>query len=61
MVVQTPQSTSPAPVVSQEAALDKNEVIIDKPAPVQTEVVSLLAKITPAQQARYSTSFKRWQ
>jgi hypothetical protein len=57
-VVQTPQSTSSAPVVSQEAALDKNEVIIDKPAPVQTEVVSLLAKITPAQQARLNQALK---
>ncbi|MEQ1535690.1 MAG: hypothetical protein ABL923_07400 [Burkholderiaceae bacterium] len=57
-VVQTPQSTSSAPVVSQEAALDKNEVIIDKPAPVETEVVSLLAKITPAQLARLNQALK---
>ena len=58
VVVQTPQNTSSAPVVSQEAALDKNEVIIDKPAPVQTEVVSLLAKITPVQQARLNQALK---
>ncbi len=54
MVVATPA----APVVSQEAALDKNEVIIDKPAPVQNEVVSLLARITPAQLARLNQALK---
>ena len=52
MVVATP------PTVSQEAALDKNEVIIDKPAPVQTEIQSLLAKISPAQQARIAQALK---
>jgi hypothetical protein len=46
------------PVVSQEAALDKNETIIDKPAPVQTEVVSLLAKITQAQLTRLNQALK---
>jgi hypothetical protein len=50
-------ATSP-PAVSQEAALDKNEVIIDKPAPAQSEVQSLLAKITPAQQARIAQALK---
>ena len=54
MVVATPA----APVVSQEAALDKNEVIIDKPAPVQNEVVSLLARITSAQLARLNQALK---
>ena len=54
MMVATPA----APVVSQEAALDKNEVIIDKPAPVQNEVVSLLARITPAQLARLNQALK---
>ena len=44
--------------MSQEAALDKNEVIIDKPAPVQTEVQSLLAKISPAQQSRIAQALK---
>ena len=44
--------------VSQEAALDKNEVIIDKPAPAQAEVQSLLAKITPSQQARIAQALK---
>ena len=52
VVVATPPIVAPGPVVSQEAALDKNEVIIDKPAPVQTEVASLLARISPAQSAR---------
>lgn len=46
------------PVVSPEAALDKNETIIDKPAPVQTEVVSLLAKITQAQLTRLNQALK---
>lgn len=52
IVVATPPVVTPAPAVSQEAALDKNEVIIDKPAPAQIEVASLLAKITPVQLAR---------
>jgi hypothetical protein len=56
--VVTPPVATPAPAVSQEAALDKNEVIIDKPAPVQTEVVSLLARITPAQMARLNQALK---
>jgi hypothetical protein len=46
------------PAVSQEAALDKNEVIVDKAVPAQAEVVSLLAKITPAQQARINQALK---
>ena len=58
IVVAAPPAVTPAPAVSQEAALDKNEVIIDKPAPVQTEVVSLLAKITPAQLARLNQVLK---
>ena len=55
MMVATPPV---APAVSQEAALDKNEVIIDKPAPVQTEVLSLLAKISPSQQSRIAQALK---
>jgi hypothetical protein len=58
VVVTTPPAAPPAPVVSQEAALDKNEVIIDKPAPVQTEVATLLARITPAQSARIAQAVK---
>jgi hypothetical protein len=46
------------PMINQEVALDKNEVIIDKPAPVQTEVLSLLAKITPTQQTRIAQALK---
>ena len=49
---------TPPPAVSQEAALDKNEVIIDKPAPVQTEVATLLARISPAQIARIAQAVK---
>jgi hypothetical protein len=49
---------TPPPAVSQEAALDKNEVILDKPAPVQAEVQSLLAKITPTQQTRIAQALK---
>lgn len=53
---------APAPVpgaaVAQEVGLDKNEVIIDKPAPVQTEVATLLARITPAQSARIAQAVK---
>jgi hypothetical protein len=44
--------------VAPEAALDKNEVIIDKPAPVQTEVATLLARISPAQSARIAQAVK---
>ncbi len=58
MVVATPSTVAPPPAVSQEAALDKNEVIIDKPAPVQTEVQSLLAKISSAQLARIAQALK---
>jgi hypothetical protein len=54
----TPMVVATSPVVSQEAALDKNEVIIDKPAPVQTEVQSLLAKITATQQTRIAQALK---
>lgn len=57
MVVATPSAASPS-VVSPEAALDKNEVIIDKPVPAQTEVQSLLAKISPAQQTRIAQALK---
>ena len=55
MVVATPPVAPPS-AVNQEAALDKNEVIIDKPAPSQAQ--SLLAKITPAQQARIAQVLK---
>jgi hypothetical protein len=48
VVVSSPVVALP-PTVSQESALDKNEVILDKPTPAQAEVVSLLARITPAQ------------
>ena len=58
VVVATPPVAPPPPTVSQEAALDKNEVIIDKPAPVQTESLLLLAKITPSQQARIAQALK---
>ena len=57
MVVATP-SAAPPSVVSPEAALDKNEVIIDKPVPAQSEVQSLLAKISPAQQTRIAQALK---
>ena len=58
IVVATPPVATPAPAVSQEAALDKNEVIIDKPAPAQTEVATLLARISPAQLARINQALK---
>ena len=48
----------PGPAVAQEVGLDKNEVIIDKPAPVQTEVATLLARITPALSARIALAVK---
>ena len=48
----------PGPPVAQEVGLDKNEVIIDKPAPVQTEVATLLARISPAQSARIAQAVK---
>jgi hypothetical protein len=53
-----PLVPSPPPVVAQEAALDKNEIIIDKPAPVQAEALPLLARITPAQVARIAQAVK---
>ena len=58
MVVATPSTVTPPPAVSQEAALDKNEVINDKPTPAQTEVFSLLARISPAQLARINQALK---
>lgn len=64
VVVVTPPMATPAPApvqpttMSQESALDKNEVIIDKPAPVQADAQSLLAKISPAQQARIGQALK---
>jgi hypothetical protein len=49
----------PAPkTVSQEVALDKNEVILDKPAPLPNETASILARITPAQQSRIAQALK---
>ena len=57
-VVVAPPLATPPPVVSQEAALDKNEVILDKPAPAQAEVQSLLAKITATQQTRIAQALK---
>lgn len=56
--VRAPIVVATPPVVSQEAALDKNEVIIDKPAPVQTEVATLLARISTAQIARIAQAVK---
>ena len=56
--VRAPIVVATPPVVSQEAALDKNEVIIDKPAPVQTEVATLLARISSAQIARIAQAVK---
>ena len=53
-----PPVAAAPPAVSQEAALDKNEVIIDKPAPAQTEVATLLARISPAQLARINQALK---
>jgi hypothetical protein len=49
----------PAPkTISQEVALDKNEVILDKPAPLPSETASILARITPAQQLRIAQALK---
>lgn len=56
VVVAASPVVAPVAGVSQEAALDKNEVIIDKPAPSQAQ--SLLAKITPAQLARIAQVLK---
>ncbi len=50
--------SSPSAPVSQEVGLDKNEVIIDKPAPVQAEMSTLLARISPAQSARIAQAVK---
>ncbi len=58
MVVGTTPAVTPSPVVSQESVLDKNEVIIDKPAPVQTETLPLLARITSAQISRIAQAVK---
>jgi hypothetical protein len=49
---------APLPPVAAEASLDKNEVIIDKPAPLQTDRASLLAPISPAQQSRIAQALK---
>lgn len=57
-VAAAPPVAATPPAVSQEAALDKNEVIIDKPAPAQTEVATLLARISPAQLARINQALK---
>ena len=57
-VATAPPVAAAPPAVSQEAALDKNEVIIDKPAPAQTEVATLLARISPAQLARINQALK---
>lgn len=46
------QSAPSATVVSPEAALDKNEVIIDKPGALRADTAGLMARITPQQQAR---------
>jgi hypothetical protein len=60
VVVATPAapSATTSPDVAPEAALDKNEVIIDKPAPVQSEMTTLLARISPAQSARIVQAIK---
>lgn len=58
VVAGTTPAVTPSPVVSQESVLDKNEVIIDKPAPVQTETLPLLARITPAQISRIAQAVK---
>jgi hypothetical protein len=58
VVVATTPTVTSSPVVSQESVLDKNEVIIDKPAPLQAETLPLLARITPAQTARIAQAVK---
>ncbi|MDO8459216.1 MAG: hypothetical protein Q7T07_20125 [Burkholderiaceae bacterium] len=51
-------SAPPAKVVSPEAALDKNEVIIDKPGTLRADTAGLMASITPQQQARIAQTIK---
>jgi hypothetical protein len=57
-VVVAPPPAAPVPSVTQEAALDKNEVIVDKPVALPAEVSTLLARITPAQSARISQALR---
>lgn len=52
------QSAPAATVVSPEAALDTNEVIIDKPSALRADTASLMARITPQQQARIAQAIK---
>lgn len=62
MAPKTPVTATPAvpqsTVVSPEAALDKNEVIIDKPGALRAETAGLMARITPQQQARIAQAIK---
>jgi hypothetical protein len=56
-----PVTSAPAAVrvaVPADASLDKNEVIIDKPAALRGDTAGLLARITPQQQARIAQAVK---
>ncbi|MDO8773993.1 MAG: hypothetical protein Q7K57_35835 [Burkholderiaceae bacterium] len=47
-----------AAIVSPEAALDKNEIILDKPGALRAETAGLMAHITAPQQARIAQALK---
>lgn len=47
-----------AAVVAPEAALDKNEIIIDKPGALKADTAGLMASITPQQQIRIAQAIK---
>jgi hypothetical protein len=50
-------ATAPPPV-PVDAGLDKNEVVIDKPAALKPETVGLMARISPQQQNRIAQAVK---
>ena len=59
VIPQPSQPSKSQEAMSQEAALDKNEVIIDKATPAQADAASILARISAAQLARISQALKQ--
>ncbi len=47
-----------APPITADASLDKNEVIIDKPAALKADTAGLMAKISVAQQTKIAQAVK---
>ena len=56
-LVVDPVVSTPNPVAADDS-LDRNEIIIDKPSALKSDTAGLMARISPAQQARIAQAVK---